>query len=767
MNFTALHDAAFGPLDHAVSDWDQVVRNLEKLERDADTGLRGQANKANWAGLNATVSRQFIGKTAGEFADARTQATSIRNILSDTRTELKTCQSKLKEVVERCRAKNIVVAPTVFGGFTVTKSPGDGDGTGGGTGGGGAGGGARTPAGTPDETIAFRDEIQALLNKAADIDDSAARVLKALAAQSDLGFSDAEYADRDAGTEALETADRLAEIAKNPRNLTPDQFADLNAGLKRYAHDELFAERFATAVGPRGVAEFWAGLGTDHRSGDVRRAHGDDYDELQQYLSFTLATASQSDTPAMTRWKSDMIDLGDRQIGGGINAPLGFQVMSNLMRFGNYDDGFLTEYGNALMAEERQQGDNGRRTAFERAHVTPVLNYTGPDSGVDPLIGYLKGLSGSPAAATDFFGESFVRTSDDHDFKEEEGEKKAELSNFDYLFEERRWPMDHSGKDSPAGRDFLAQALEAATTGHPAGEMPTVDTPPHTEEQAALLEKLVQSISNDPKRLTDHMQMADSFGQIASEYLPDISRAASNDSFGNTDKLFPIAGQAAELSHVDVTRFLVTVGQSPEANAAVQVGQANYMGSLMAYHLDPNLPEELRYPHPPEDIVEAISRRSAEVDGVLAIGQQEAILGPAGKEVQDFQNSVAQQKNAWSGAIGLGVGVGVSFIATPLGGALAGGTAGTVSSLVLEHIFQQAETNSLQDAAKHSAGIWEYSQDESLARSQLAAEKAAEMHRTDYQHQVADWVDKGTKNGFNDADSNTGRMAKDLTTEVS
>ncbi|MFE3095892.1 hypothetical protein ACFXG1_18940 [Streptomyces sp. NPDC059248] len=757
MNFTALHNTGFELLDLAVGDWNKAVGNLERLERDARTGLRDKANAANWMGVNATVSRQFIGKTAGEFADAHTQATSIRNILRDTCDELKTCQRNLKEVVERCRAKNITVAPTAVGGFTVTRiaTPADRSGA----------AAPGSPANTPDETIAFRDEIQAVLNKATEIDDSAARVLKALVAQTDHGFSDAAYIDRDAGANALKAADRLAEIARNPERLTPERFAALNAGLKRYAEDELFAERFATAVGPKGMVELWAGLATDHRAGDVWRAHRDDYDDLQKHLSLTLATATQSDTPAMGRWKDDMIELGGQRLGGGLASPTGFQVMSNLMRFGNYDDKFLTDYGTALMAEERRHSDNGRQTAFNWAHVTPVLNYTGTDSGVDPLTGYLQGLSASPAAATEFFGDTFLTGTDDHGFKDKSG-NKVELSNFDYLFEERRWPMDHSAKDTPGGRDALALALEAATTGHPAGEMPTVDTPPHTDQQTDLMQKLVASISDDPKRLTDHMQMADSIGQIASEYLPDINRAASNDTFGNSDKLFPITGSTAHLSHADVTRFLVTLGQSPEANAAIQVGQAAYTGYLMERHLDPNLPEDLRYPHPPEDIVELISRRAAEVDGALAIGQQEAVLGPAGKEVQDFQNSIAQQKNAWSGAVGTGVGVGVSFVATPLVGALVGGAAGTVSSLVLEHVFQQAGTNALQDAAKSSSYSWEESLEESTARSKLAAEKAAEKYDTNYQHQVGDWASTGAKDGFNDASSNSSRMADDLTTEV-
>ncbi|MFJ8233838.1 hypothetical protein ACIQ9E_28375 [Streptomyces sp. NPDC094448] len=757
MKFESLLSAKFEALDDAVSDWSKVVGNLEKLESEARNGLRGKANKADWTGVNATVSRQFIGKTAGEFTDAHTQATSIRNILRDTRDELKASQKELKDTLQRFRSKNLTVTPTADGGFTVTKVVHPDR----------AASGTTVPDSTPDDTTALRDALQAVLNKATEIDDTAARLLRTLVDQTDHGFSDARYADRDAGADALKNADRLAVIAKKkPEDLTPQDFDALNTGLKKYANDDLFAERFATAVGPKGTLELWAGLNDPHRATDIWQNRRDDYGELQKNLSLTLANATQSDTRAMSQWKYDMVDLGDQQVGRTMSVS-GFQVMSNLMRHGNFDDRFLNNYGTALMISEKERTSNGKHDAIGWQQPSPQFNYTGTDEGVDPVVGFMKALSSSPAAATEFFGETFLSKGEDHDFKDDKG-KTAELSNFDYLFEERNWPgdTDAKGKESIAGRNYMALALEAATTGHPAGQMPTQDTPPHTAQQAALMEKLVASVSEDPKRLTDHMYMADSIGQITSEYLPDINRTTSGDVKGNIDDLFPIAGSPAVFNHSDVSRFLVTVGQSPEGYAAVQTGQSAYAGFLMEYHLDPNLPADKRYPQDPQETIEAISRRVAEVDGSLAVGRQEAILGPAGKDAKDFQDAMAQQKNMWSGAIGMGIGAGASMVATPITGALVGGAATAVTSVVLEHIFQQAETNKLQDAARDVAPLWSASRTDSIGMLQVAVQEAAEKHGLDYKNSATDWVRDPVHSGYSDASTNAAQMAQDLTTEV-
>ncbi len=61
----------------------------------------------------------------------------------------------------------------------------------------------------------------------------------------------------------------------------------------------------------------------------------------------------------MTHWKHDMVDLGDQPISR--NSTMGFQVMSNLMRWGDYDDHFLNDYGNRLIETEKKL--DGQRPA--------------------------------------------------------------------------------------------------------------------------------------------------------------------------------------------------------------------------------------------------------------------------------------------------------------------------------------------------------------------------------------------------------------------
>ncbi|MGW0775012.1 hypothetical protein ACWD01_15465 [Streptomyces sp. NPDC002835] len=755
MDFEDLHSAKFALLDDLVTDWSSMLTKLKTLETDAKDGLQGKALKANWTGYNATVSREFIIKSAGEFGDAHTQATSIHNILRDTRDELKTQQRLLKEAIERGRGKNLTVTAN-GGGFTVRENPDK-----------------KAPNGEQDVT-GLRDELQGILNTATEIDNSASTTLKALVDLTDYGFSDAKYKDRDTADAALKEAEKLAALAKKkPEDLTPADFDALNAGLRKYSGDELFAEHFATTLGAKGTLNFWAGINNPHMAYDLGSQRVDQYGDLQKHLSLTLATATQADTTEMWSWKGEMVRAGDQPISK--NSPtMGFQVMSNLMRWGDFDDQFLNSYGTKLIETEKRLTANGSHSplAWQHMGMDPLLNRTGTDSGSDPMTGFMKALSNSPDAATDFFNADFVTKDEDHEFEEDADgngkNEKRELSNFDYLFEERDWPQDRTdkGDDSIAGRNYMALALEAATTGHPAGEMPTQYTEPHNEGQARLMSDLVASVSDDPKRLTDHAYMSDSVGQITSEYLPDINRALADDPHGNTDKLFPLAGTQAQLDHKDVTALLVTVGQSPDGNAAVEVGQKAYMASLMDYHLNPDLPADQRYPHSPEETVQAIARRSGEVSGSLAIGMQEAVLGSASKEAKEFSDSIAQQKNAWSGAIGTGVGVGVSFIATPVGGAVAGGVAGTVSSMVLEHIFQQSETDVLTQASKEAGGLWEKNKDLSAEHGQMAAINAAKAHGLPYEDQVADWTLEGRDDGFNDAATNAQRMADHLTTEV-
>jgi len=765
VKFDALYHANFTLLSEAVTDWGTLVTSLEQLRKDAETGLHQAANRANWAGVNQQVSKEFIGKTAGEFADAHTQANSIYRILDDTLGELKGFHRQLTTAVEGARTKGFSVLPQGDGFMvTLTARP-------------------RDPAGNePDRTAemtAVRDDIQKILNQASTSDSSAATVLKALSDQSELGFSGADYKDRDSAAAAVKEADDLARLArKDPHDLTVKEFDRLNAGFKKYGADPLFAERFATGLGPQKTLEFWSGL-TDGRNYDVADKRREQLDDLQRGLSLTLAGASQSDSAAMSAWKDEMTGLGAKRIGGD-GGPMGFQVMSNLMRAGDYDDKFLTDYGTRMMATERQLTGNGqtpnRFWQFGGAGGTlQRLNFLGDDSGADPLTGYMRALSNSPDAATAFFNEDYV-TKDDPDnpfLRDTDGngaKGKVPLSNFQYLFEERDWPQETSleGDDLHTGQNYLAMALEAATTGHPAGEMPTIDTPAHNAQQAKLFESIVSSIADSPERLTDNGYMSDSIGQITSEYLPDVNRAMTDDGDRDTDRLFPVSGASATINHRDVTALLISVGQNPEGYAAIEVANKSYMANLMDYHMNPNLSSENRYSQDVQFAVEQIAHGSGEVSGTLAIGRQEAIAGPADEDDKAYEHSVAQWKNTASGVIGTGIGVGATFIASPVGGAVAGGVAGSVSSLVLEELFQDAEGHAKDDAGAAMGKQWETGVDQNSTYTERAAELAARTHnRTELREgSIDEKARAAAQQGFRAAGVNSQFMAPHLKTDI-
>ncbi|MDG9720077.1 hypothetical protein [Streptomyces sp. DH24] len=748
MDLDALRFANFGPLDDAVDDWSTMIRDLETLEKSADNGLRRSANKANWSGVNAAVSRQFIGKTAEEFKDALNQARSIRNILRDTCSELKGYQTKLKDAIERGLKKNLTVTPTGNGGFTVTMNVHPDR----------AAKGTTVPEHNQSDVTALRDEVQKILDDAAKRDNSANTVLRALVDQTKVGFSDAPvYSDRDEADRAVRTANELAELAKKkPEDLTARDFDHLNKGLKEYANDELFADRFAGRLGAQGTLDFWTGLTDPHRAYGVGSERSEKYAELQKNLSLTLATATQSDSAAMIDWKTKMVDLADKPVGQGGGFPLGGQVMSNLMRWGNYDDHFLVQYGEKLVDAEKKFTGNGTHGAWNRIASDSLLNRTATDSGWDPTTGYLKALSNSPDAATTFFNDTFVTKDEKHDFTEKVDGKevKRTLSNFEYFFEERDWPedLDDEGETSIAGRNYMALALEAAATGHPAGEEPTADTPPHTAAQALLVESLVSSVSEKPARLTDHEYMSDSMGQIAAEYMPDIHRGLHPGSKGEGE-LFPIAGTAARLGEADLTRFLYTVGRNPEGYAAVNLGQQSYTTHLMHHHFDnpdayapdPAFPKEDRL----KQAIEHVARTAGQIEGFIGAGRAyESELEGAEKDAE--YNATLEKVETWGGTV---VGIGIGLAATPAtgpGGVIVGGVAGTAADEIIGSIIEGSLKDSSGDVVYRNGTEFQDTKASTYVAVEAAAQKAGENTGNQYPLIVAS-VGTAAESGFDSA----------------
>ncbi|MBD0422260.1 hypothetical protein H0H10_24405 [Streptomyces sp. TRM S81-3] len=172
------------------------------------------------------------------------------------------------------------------------------------------------------------------------------------------------------------------------------------------------------------------------------------------------------------------------------------------------------------------------------------------------------------------------------------------------------------------------------------------------------------------------------------------------------------------------------------------------MGKLMDYHLNPDLPADRRVSDNYQLLVEQIAGRSGEVSGTLGLGAQDFIGDEASDKDKGFEHAIAQRKNLISGAVGTVVGVGTSFIATPWAGAAVGGGAGTVTSVVLEELFEDAEGKAKEDAQSTGGQYWQQGMVRGKDITQLAVREAAEKYHTIDAGDAASAAGEASRQGY-------------------
>ncbi|NGO78050.1 hypothetical protein G6045_20635 [Streptomyces sp. YC504] len=650
MNLEDLRHANFKLLDDAVTDWSKMVSNLEDLEKSATSGLQKAAMKADWQGLNATVSRQFVGKTAGEFGDARKQADSIRNILRDTRDELKDFKRQLNEAIDRAWEKKVSVYGVAGGGFEAMISV------------------HPEPKNAKQTVDAVVQELQGILDKATESDSSAAKVLKAIADQSELGFSDTSYRDRDTAAEAVKKADELAKLAaKDPDDLTKTELNTINAGLAKYRNDPLFAEEFATKLGPKGTLEFYSGAaaaGAGTYDPDRLKA----MKELQKNLGITLGTATRSDSASMDKWESSITSLGEKRLGEYEDGPRSFVVMSNLMRFGDYDTDFLTSYGDRLLEFDKQvDTDSHHGTPFwVNNHDQSNLNFWDKnDRGRDPVSGFLQALGHNPEASAQFFQSPGV----DGDYVDKESEVSENLK---YLTKERHWyadPTFEGDRDVMAGRDSLGHALEAATTGYAYDADPMSAKDPmipgtgdrRTEATADVMEQVAYLYGTEdaPKMLHDQPEMADSLGKMGAAYIDDLNYSLSGiDNDTRDASSFPAQyGGRADFGNQGAINFLSLLGQNETSHATVTSAQHLYTLSMLDAN-PPNSDAQL------DNARDALTT-GAEARGILDQSYSQQVTADANGDTEEANKALERGADWKKVAAGAVIAGGIAAIPVP------------------------------------------------------------------------------------------------------
>ncbi|MFD8429534.1 hypothetical protein ACFV1R_18225 [Streptomyces coelicoflavus] len=715
MDLGALRYGNFAKLGEAVTDWEHMTKKLAELEKDAKDNLKAKADRAKWAGVNATVSREFITKTAAEFTDAHAEADSIANILSDTHGELISYRTQLNDAITRAAEKHLTVMDTGDGTFTVvgnTRPDWATDPSG------------KTGATDQQVVDAFCEEIQGILTKATASDKTAAQALMLLVDQVKYGFADVSYADRDEAAKAIAAAENLVKMAKEPADMSLDDIAAFNRTMQEYHDDPLFAEQFAKRLGAKGTLQFWTEM--THTHAGAQGSELEAMKDLQTNLGLTLATASFSESDAMRHWKNDLIAESNTSFkaAGSISpfGALGSQVISSLMRQGRFDTEFLDDYREKLFKADKAAGESGAHDLWVKGYDALDLVF-GDGNGRDPLDGLFSGLSHNPEAA-------------EHAF-----ESKSDLGH-----------MLGTTRYTDRG-ESLGRALESAVTGVAADDTSSM-APPHSEAQTEIMANIMNAVAQ-PGSGADLVAkgLGESFGDMAAAYMPEISQALAGPNSGSvflTNSAAPDAFQGERIP--DVVRFLSVASTDPAGRAGIIYGESIYTGSLLESHLsDPSL-----FDGPSEKVIEGIGENAGIIEGIVghSVADGEVKAAVAGeKDYNDALKAKGDFAKSW-------VAIGLTGLKLPehLGGevmgSVVGGGAGAVAGAAIDRLMKSQEMAGAKDEGLYGSAKDLYAMRDSVnQQTQWSTEDALARHHVNLPKDATDALVRNAVNAGWDASS--------------
>ncbi|MEU7314401.1 hypothetical protein [Streptomyces sp. NPDC007083] len=584
-DLVAVNFSSFGT---AVADWKQIQRELKTRATEAENDMNAKARNARWEGLNADAVRPFVRKIAEEVEDLRREAESIWNLMDDAHRELADIQKDVEAEREKAHKLDVHIADHGDGTVACRFRYGTDDAV---TGSGYYVGGTEEKRTTKEREA--RDAIESRLNyligKAREIDTSAARHIGKSRGKDKHDAGHATYTSLDdaQAKEAARLGEKELELAAHGKELSTPDLQRLRDLTKYNAKDAEFATGFYRELGPKNALRLHGQLGIDASTdgGDTRRALSRTIQNSMD-SGLALATRKGGDGPHLdSAWVTELKKAGKEPIllhdpqsneWGKNSMPqqkvLGYQVLGNMLRHGKYGKDFLTSVGNDMVETERKHefGPRGWPNPHN-ARRDAVLNLD-PEGGTgfDPMAGLMTGLSHTPGAATEFFN---AYTGD------EDGHPKR-LDNFDYFFgdkagqdpqEPRHWPHDGDDDEATFGKDALGGALEAATTGRPAGN----EGPPekHSEEEADLFRRSVDHLGDkDNASLVQHggdlEPLQSHMGNMAADYMRDVQRGMVK----VPDGFIAEQGKVAEVGDLEgdaLARFLRTASQDPDGYASI------------------------------------------------------------------------------------------------------------------------------------------------------------------------------------------------------
>ncbi|WP_098016834.1 hypothetical protein [Streptomyces sp. b62] len=736
LSYEDIVEAPLGKLKAAADDWSEMATKLDRLADHASDGMKAKANKASWEGLNAGVTKAFVGKTVKEFADAAAEAKGVKTLLEEGYAAFKKAKDDLVNIRDH---EGPAAGISVDGRGKVT---------------------ARSPISEnnaarhdPDfskylqqerENIAsWQKKIDAIVETCNDTDVTFKNSLEANVTDR-KDFSAPKYTKFD-----QEEAARAVALANKGRDLTHAELQALNELLRDNGKSEEFAKNFYEKLGPEKALAFFGQLATDTNDySKVDKERLADVQALQRNLGLNLATASH-DKAFTAEWGPELRKMGTQQIplskydnGGG---PYGYQLLGGIMRYGNYDAKFLNPIAEHVAQLHQQDPYRFAGNKQVNGFLDNPYNPSGKNgSGYDPTTAMLEALGNSPDAAKKFFTDDPTAYNEDGtvnrgataDLGKQDGEA---IDNYLDFFGNEKWesfPDSNSTDPDKLGPtlqympDALGHALEAATLGYPAGE-PDARVQ-RDADNAAIMQKVMEKYGSDAGLLKHQEGLADSMGVMGAGYIDDINWALEKN---ESDSVFaPRGNQEGRLDFADTEdhngrsiarEFLSSLGQHPDAYATVSAAEEVYTRSVLEAQVGPDGKID-------QGAARAAVHTGSEVQGMLDQSRGDQVQAENLKKHEDYEKAVAKRAGWIEFGAVAGVAAGVAFLpATAAVGTaavlipLATDTASGAAEQVIGQVIGDVSDNSVDEHKEKIEELNEkerkkvYSAGESLAESPM------------------------------------------------
>ncbi|MEU3005834.1 hypothetical protein [Streptomyces sp. NPDC007020] len=738
LSYEDIVEAPLGKLKAAADDWSDMAKKLDRLADHASDGMKAKADKASWEGLNAGVTKAFVGKTVKEFADAAAEAKGVKALLEEGYAAFKKAKDDLVSIRDH---EGPASGISVDGRGKVT---------------------ARSPISEdiaarhdPDfgkylqqerENIAsWQKKIDHIVETCNDTDVTFRNSLEANVTDR-RDFSAPKYIKFD-----HEEAARAVALAEKGRDLTPAQLQALNELLRDNANSVEFAKNFYEKLGPEKALAFFGHLATDTNDyAKVDKERLADVQALQRNLGLNLATASH-DKAFTAEWGPELRTMGTQQIPlstyDNSGGPYGYQLLGGIMRYGNYDAKFLNPIAEHVAQLHQQDPYRFAGNKQVNGFLDNPYNPSGKNgSGYDPTIAMLEALGNSPDAAKRFFTDDPTAYNEDGtvnrgataDLGKQDGEA---IDNYLDFFGNEKWesfPDSNSTDPDKLGPtlqympDALGHALEAATLGYPAGE-PDAGVQ-RDADNAAIMQKVMEKYGADAGLLKHQEGLADSMGVMGAGYIDDINWALEKN---ESESVFaPGENQAGRLDFVDTEdrngrgiarEFLSSLGQYPDAYATVSAAEEVYTRSVLEAQVGPDGKID-------QGAARAAVHTGSEVQGMLDESRADQVQATNLKTHEDYEKAVAKRAGWVEFGAVAGVAAGVAFLpATAAVGTaavlipLATDTASGALEQVIGQVIGDVSENSVDEHKEKIEDLNEkerkrvYSAGESLAESPMEA----------------------------------------------